>query len=301
MKKRLLLLAVTTILIGLCGTHAGAQAPRNSWAYCDTMKVEVYPPDTLFSGLVRVAIYVTHIECDEGGPPPSVRDSLMVVSIPLCYTHTNPTKYCSVSWAWNNAFLYPFPDSMLKRSIFRHFISPETDTIKHNWMMSQSQLLSGLEWDHRVLLIDDTSYFRLGAAATGLEDQMLSATSPVLLATITFRTEDTMTICIDSCFWPPSGRLSFTRGDGFEEIPRANLPYCFSLTYPILGDVNADGAVNVGDVVYLVNYLYRGGNPPTPPLVGDVNCDGVVNVGDVVFLINYLFRGGPPPSCQKEL
>jgi hypothetical protein len=28
---------------------------------------------------------------------------------------------------------------------------------------------------------------------------------------------------------------------------------------------------------------------------GDVNCDGIVNVGDVVYTVNYLFKGGPPP------
>jgi hypothetical protein len=63
------------------------------------------------------------------------------------------------------------------------------------------------------------------------------------------------------------------------------------------GDVNADRVVNVGDVVYLVNYLYRGGPEPCPVEAGDVNCDGVVNVGDIVLLVNYLYRGGPPPAC----
>jgi len=295
--RRNLSFVIPALFIGFWGTVDGAQPLKIRWAYCDTMQVEVYPPDTLFSGLVRVPIYVKHIECDEGGPPPSVLDSLCGVTIPLCYTHTNPTKYCSVSYDWNNLFLYPFPDPLLERSIFRHFISPETDTVRHNWMMSQSQLLSGVEWDYRVLFLDDTSHFWLSAMRTGLEDQMLSATSRVLLATITFRTEDTMTICIDSCFWPPTGRLSFIRGDAFSQTPRANLPYCFSLTYPMLGDMNADGAVNVGDVVYLLNYLYRGGRPPTPQQVGDVNCDGVVDIGDVVRLIGYLYRGEPPPSC----
>ena len=28
---------------------------------------------------------------------------------------------------------------------------------------------------------------------------------------------------------------------------------------------------------------------------GDVNCDGVVSIGDVQYLVNYLFYGGPPP------
>ena len=30
-------------------------------------------------------------------------------------------------------------------------------------------------------------------------------------------------------------------------------------------------------------------------LNGDVNCDGIVDVGDVVYTINYLFKHGPPP------
>jgi len=62
------------------------------------------------------------------------------------------------------------------------------------------------------------------------------------------------------------------------------------------GDVNADGVVDIGDVVYLINYLYRDGPPPVPiSQVGDVNCDGVVDLGDVLYLINYLYKNGPPP------
>lgn len=65
----------------------------------------------------------------------------------------------------------------------------------------------------------------------------------------------------------------------------------------VCGDVTGDGIVNIADVVYLVNYLYRGDDPPDPPEAGDVNCDGIIDVGDVVYLINYLYRGGPPPCC----
>ncbi|UCB52068.1 MAG: right-handed parallel beta-helix repeat-containing protein [Candidatus Zixiibacteriota bacterium] len=63
------------------------------------------------------------------------------------------------------------------------------------------------------------------------------------------------------------------------------------------GDANGDGTLNVGDVIYLLVYLYRNGSAPNPIEAGDVNCDGTVNVGDVVYLVNYLYKGGPPPSC----
>lgn len=65
----------------------------------------------------------------------------------------------------------------------------------------------------------------------------------------------------------------------------------------ITGDANTDGQINSADVVYLINYLFIGGSPPTPLVAGDANCDGKINVVDVVYLINYLFIGGPPPSC----
>ncbi|MGB2804904.1 MAG: dockerin type I repeat-containing protein, partial [Candidatus Zixiibacteriota bacterium] len=67
------------------------------------------------------------------------------------------------------------------------------------------------------------------------------------------------------------------------------------------GDVNivpgGDGVVNVADVVFLVNYLYKGGDAPDPYWEGDVTCDGVINVADVVYLVNYLYKGGPVPRC----
>ncbi len=65
----------------------------------------------------------------------------------------------------------------------------------------------------------------------------------------------------------------------------------------VRGDANGDGTVESGDVVFMINYLFRGGAPPDPLPAGDSNCDGVVGSGDVVYLINYLFRGGPAPSC----
>jgi len=66
----------------------------------------------------------------------------------------------------------------------------------------------------------------------------------------------------------------------------------------LCGDCNKDGVVDVGDVVSLINYLFKGGPSPIPILhAGDANCDQVVDVGDVIFLINYLFKGGATPVC----
>jgi len=70
----------------------------------------------------------------------------------------------------------------------------------------------------------------------------------------------------------------------------------------LCGDVNGDHIVNVGDIIHLLNYLYKNYPPGTmPPPVGpvnraDVNSDGVINVGDIIHLLNYLYKNYPPGS-----
>jgi len=63
------------------------------------------------------------------------------------------------------------------------------------------------------------------------------------------------------------------------------------------GDANNDAAVNVGDAVYIINYVFKSGPSPQPQASGDANCDMAVNVGDAVAIINYVFKGGKNPGC----
>jgi PKD repeat protein len=63
----------------------------------------------------------------------------------------------------------------------------------------------------------------------------------------------------------------------------------------ICGDANGDEIVNVSDAVYIINYVFVGGDPPDPIESGDANCDGVCNVSDAVWIINYVFVGGNEP------
>jgi hypothetical protein len=63
------------------------------------------------------------------------------------------------------------------------------------------------------------------------------------------------------------------------------------------GDSNADGAVDVGDAVYLINHIFGDGPFPLLPEASDANSDGQVNIGDAVSIINYVFRLGDSPIC----
>jgi hypothetical protein len=67
----------------------------------------------------------------------------------------------------------------------------------------------------------------------------------------------------------------------------------------IPGDANGDGRINIGDPVYIVNYVFRNGAEPASIISGDVNCDSGCDVGDAVYLIKYVFKSGPEPCTKK--
>jgi len=61
------------------------------------------------------------------------------------------------------------------------------------------------------------------------------------------------------------------------------------------GDANGDETINLLDIVYIINYLYKGGPPPYPEGSADSDCNLLVNILDVTYLIGYLYKSGSPP------
>jgi hypothetical protein len=188
----------------------------NDLGECDTMYVEPWPDDVPPQGglseFIRVPIYVTNDVVDP-------QDSIRGFVIPLCYTHTNPSAYCSVSEWWNGfSIISVVPEVQENRSIFRHLPSMQDPQI-HNRMMDMNINFVG-GWDFIVLDLDGTSHYWLNMVPTGSPDQSWWEGSRTLLATMTFRVQDSMIICIDTCFWLPNIGFSFYNVQAIPKIPR---------------------------------------------------------------------------------
>jgi hypothetical protein len=103
--------------------------------------------------------------------------------------------------------------------------------------------------------------------------------------------------CLDCDIWDSSGHVDpqqvlFVHGQ--IEVLCSNCDW-------IVGDANYDDVVNVSDAVFIINYVFTGGDEPLPVLqAGDANCDFAVNVSDAVYIINYVFTGGDPPPCTCD-
>jgi len=67
-------------------------------------------------------------------------------------------------------------------------------------------------------------------------------------------------------------------------------------TFPYLaGDANSDGGINLTDIIWLVNFVFKGGPAPNPLFLGDPNANCSVNLADIVYLVNYVFKSGTAP------
>jgi hypothetical protein len=95
---------------------------------------------------------------------------------------------------------------------------------------------------------------------------------------------------------PESQHLLFVDNHNYEFVPYFK-PGTITVNLYRPGDANCNCEVNIGDVVMVINYLFKNGPEPCCMDAGDANGDCNVDVGDAVYLINYLFKGGPAPVC----
>jgi hypothetical protein len=193
---------------------------------CDTLYIEIWPEDDWVEGFPHIVRFPIRVTSDI--PDPDI-DSIAGMVIPLSFTSTNPLANVQIEAAKNTTDLYPFPN--LDNSIFRHLPSM-ADPQERNFMMDYSEQGTGADWDTRILDLTaghpptrDDIYW-LSMIPSGTPDRKFPGGSGVLTATMTFTILDTTTICIDTCFWPPTARLAFSRSDAVTYFPRHFLPFC---------------------------------------------------------------------------
>jgi len=127
------------------------------------------------------------------------------------------------------------PPGVYPRRIWRNFPPLGSDSIN---------LMGKLKWPTMLFFVASDSGLYGGVmtpphAFIGLFAQTKkkwSQQKDTLLATLTFRVEDSMTICIDSTLFPVSDHLSFIRYDAAGYVPRSKLPFGIR--------INGDGTVD---------------------------------------------------------
>ena len=88
--------------------------------------------------------------------------------------------------------------------------------------------------------------------------------------------------------------------DGFLECcPPLHVIGTFLGVGHISGDLTGDGAIDIADVIAMVEYQFLGGSIPAVGPGDDVNGDCGIDIADLVFLVDYMFTGGPPPTTCR--
>jgi hypothetical protein len=100
----------------------------------------------------------------------------------------------------------------------------------------------------------------------------------------------------DPIYFYASGLLADGDGTRINDAVETSLavgPFC---DVELTGDVNWNFSISSADVIWMVGYVFKGGDEPLPCTPsGDVNCDLSITSADIVYLVNYAFKSGPPP------
>ncbi|HSG99766.1 MAG TPA: carboxypeptidase regulatory-like domain-containing protein, partial [candidate division Zixibacteria bacterium] len=63
------------------------------------------------------------------------------------------------------------------------------------------------------------------------------------------------------------------------------------------GDADNSGTTNIGDVTFLIAYIFSGGSAPVCNDQADASGDNKTNIGDATYLITFIFSAGASPVC----
>jgi hypothetical protein len=132
-----------------------------------------------------------------------------------------------------------------------------------------------------------------GALSYDLQVSTASDFSSLLVDTTLFVSDFALSGLADSTlhYW----RVNSLNGCGPGDWATSQF-YVETCPIELTGDVNNNGSITSADIVAMVNFVFKGGEPPMPyPQVADVNCNGSVTSADIIYLVNFVFKSGPEP------
>ena len=75
---------------------------------------------------------------------------------------------------------------------------------------------------------------------------------------------------------------------------------CEAVTPFRRGDANADAEENVSDAIFVLAWLFQGGESPACEKAGDLDDNGTVDLTDAIVLLMHLFLGAAPPPPPRS-
>jgi hypothetical protein len=124
------------------------------------------------------------------------------------------------------------------------------------------------------------------------------------ISTVIDPSQNGKTFCLDSSYYAPAGYWFWSHSADGNSAPTWDGPHCYVASGCCIGfrgNINNDpgDAMDISDLVYLVDYMFTGGGPPTCWAEANVNGLGVdeeLDISDLVYLVDYMFNGGPAPA-----
>ncbi len=182
-----------------------------------------------------------------------------------------------------------------------YVINPNTNSVIDSILIGGTPNSVSIAWDR-------TAYLSAGGfSGNGLVYTFDSQTSTILRGEAnpilvdlgaTDVLVDKSGFCYVACFSSATVQKIDASGNILDAFSVGDGPASLSIFDPRkIGDVNGDGNIQLSDIIFMVNFIFKGGIAPDPPAFGDLNCDGKVNLGDIIYLVNFVFKGGPP-ACE---
>ena len=110
------------------------------------------------------------------------------------------------------------------------------------------------------------------------------------------------TLCIDSAFFPPTGFWEWAQNYSIRWGPFWDGPHCFeigSCCVGMRGNVDlTDDEINIADLTGLVHQIFVKRQLDCPLACNvDGDANETVDIMDLAYLVDYMFKGGPAPPA----